>query len=246
MGTVEENLKHWKQYDWSKRGEEWSELWGGSGNQWAGAIRPRIASFVPCGTILEIACGYGRWSEHLVPLGQKLQLVDLFAGAVEACAERFRDAPHVRCFQTDGRSLPMAADRSIDFVFSFDSLVHCELPEMECYLAEIARTLKPEGVAFLHHSNMAAVLAERPGTHNRHWRAESVAASEIARKAGEAGLLCAGQEIVDWGVEASDCLSILVRPDSAWGGEPVVAYNAYFMAEAHSIRLRSSVQPGKK
>ena len=50
-------------------------------------------------------------------------------------------------------SLPMVEDQSIDFAFSFDSLVHVESDVLMGYLAELARTLKPEGVAFLHHSN---------------------------------------------------------------------------------------------
>src|SRR4030095_8370524 len=51
------------------RGEEWSSAWGGSEAQWLGAIFLRIRAFIPTDTILEIAPGFGRWtnfSEALV------------------------------------------------------------------------------------------------------------------------------------------------------------------------------------
>ena len=60
MPTVEQNRQIWNQdHDWTQQGEEWSEVWGGSEAQWFGAILPRIHAFVPTGTILEIAPGFG-------------------------------------------------------------------------------------------------------------------------------------------------------------------------------------------
>jgi hypothetical protein len=51
----------------------------------------------------------------------------------------------------------MIENGSIDFAFSFDSLVHAESDVMSSYAHELARVLKPGGVAFLHHSNLDAV-----------------------------------------------------------------------------------------
>jgi len=71
-------------------------------------------------------------------------------------------------------SLAVAADRSIDLVFSFDSLVHAERDVIGGYLNEFARVLADDGVAFIHHSNTGAY---EPGTydpHNIHWRATTV------------------------------------------------------------------------
>lgn len=50
----------------------------------------------------------------------------------------------------------MVADSSVDFAFSFDSLVYVEAEVLKGYLTELARVLKPDGVAFLHHSNLGA------------------------------------------------------------------------------------------
>jgi hypothetical protein len=64
--TDVKNRQHWKQdYDWPKQGEEWSSVWGGSEAQWFATILPRIHAFVPTGTILEIAPGFGRWTTYL-------------------------------------------------------------------------------------------------------------------------------------------------------------------------------------
>lgn len=244
MASIEENRDHWRDYDWSRGGEEWSDSWGGSEVQWQGAILPRIAPFLPCASGLEIACGHGRWSQHLRPFCRELILVDLVEDAVAACRKRFAGDRRVRCFQNDGRSLPMAAAQSLDFVFSFDSLVHCELAELEGYLAEVARALTANGAGFLHHSNFAAVLAAKPGSYNHFWRAESVSAEAVAEACRRLGLVCISQELVNWGgIPACDCFSVVTRPGSVWERELVRVENPHFMAEASSLQLRARVQP---
>lgn len=244
MATVAENLKHWTGYDWARGGEEWSDSWGGSRIQWEGSILPRIAPFVPCERALEIAPGFGRWSRHLRPLCGALTLVDLVGDAVAACRERFAGDSGVSCFQNDGRTLPMVEAGSIDFAFSFDSLVHCELPELESYLAELSGKLARQGAAFLHHSNFEAVLAARPGSYNHFWRAESVSADAVAAAAARSGLTCIAQEVVNWGgIEGCDCFSTLTRQGSRWERELVRVENPYFMEEARSMKLRATVLP---
>lgn len=244
MASVEENREHWRGYDWSHGGEEWSASWGGSETQWNGAILPRIAPFLPCLHGLEIASGHGRWSQHLRPFCRRLVLVDLVEDAVAACRRRFTGDRGVSCFQNDGRSLPMVAADSLDFAFSFDSLVHCELADLESYLCELARTLAPNGVGFLHHSNFAAVLAATPGSYNHFWRSETVSAEAFVEACGRAGLRCISQELVNWGgIVGCDCFSTVTRPGSIWERELLRVENPYFMAEAESLHLRASVQP---
>jgi hypothetical protein len=63
---------------------------------------------------------------------------------------------HIEYYVNDGRSLGMVEDSSLDFVFSHDALVHVEVEDMREYLRELALKLQPNGVAFLHHSNLAA------------------------------------------------------------------------------------------
>src|SRR5262249_17939159 len=125
MATVEQNRSAWNEtYSWEKRGEEWSEVWGGSESQWFGAIYPRLHRFIPTGTILEIAPGFGRWTHYLKNHCNKLFVVDLNERCITHCKERFADCTHISYHVNDGYSLAMVPDRSVDFVFCFDSLVH--------------------------------------------------------------------------------------------------------------------------
>src|SRR5437899_8768206 len=52
-----------------------------------------------------------------------------------------------------GKSLDIISDESIDFAFSFDSLVHADGEVIGTYLRQLARKLKPRGAGFIHHSN---------------------------------------------------------------------------------------------
>ena len=90
MPTIEDNISFWNgTYNWSKGGEEWSKTWGSSYMQWHGTILPRIRAFLPADTILEIAPGYGRWTEFLKDYCTSLMIVDLSEKCIKACRERF-------------------------------------------------------------------------------------------------------------------------------------------------------------
>ena len=64
--------------------------------------------------------------------------------------------PHISYHVNDGKSLAMVPDESVNFAFSFDSLVHADLDVLRAYLVELRNKLSPDGVAFLHHSNIGA------------------------------------------------------------------------------------------
>jgi SAM-dependent methyltransferase len=243
MPSIEDNLHQWgSQYDWHDRGEEWSEVWGGSRAQWLGSILPRVRAFLPAGRALEIGCGHGRWSRQLRPWCRELLLIDLAPGCVTACRELFRSDGAVRVEITDGHTLPGAGTGEIDFAFSFDSLVHAELDVLAGYARELARALAPGGVAFLHHSNFGAVLAARPGSENRHWRGETVSAEAFADCCRSEGLACPVQEVVDWGgVDSCDVFSVVTRPGSPFDHEPVRRVNPFFMGEAQSLAVRAAL-----
>jgi SAM-dependent methyltransferase len=240
---------------WVAGGDEWSGPWGGSESQWWGSLLPRIHAFVPAGVVLELGPGHGRWSRYLRPLADRLILVDVAEHCVEACRRMFADDPQVSCHLGDGTSLPMVADRSVDFAFSFDSLVHAEADVLEAYAHELARTLKPDGVAFIHHSNMAAyrqaaAVARRfPGRLRRRltihgvlvnvyaWRAESASAGLFARLCAEAGLSCVGQELLAWeyGRHLIDTISLVTPRGSRWERPYRVVRNRRLMQEAAAV-----------
>jgi SAM-dependent methyltransferase len=255
MPSIQQNLRLWSNdQSWEAQGEEWSVTWGGSAAQWEGAILPRIRAYLPARHILEIAPGYGRWTRFLATQGGTLTLVDLSSQCIAVCRERFSQLGHLRYHVNDGRSLAMLPDRAVDFAFSFDSLVHAELPVIESYLRELARVLTPNGVAFLHHSNLGALGP--PGLARRwlpnvlctalmargviapdHWRAYSVSADLVRDIAVSAGVPCIRQELVNWGCDRlSDCFSTVTPAESRWGRPLERVSNPDFMAEAEAIR----------
>jgi SAM-dependent methyltransferase len=244
MGTIDENLRFWSEtYTWFDDGEEWSEAWGGAEAEWFGMLYPRIHSFLPAGTVLEIAPGRGRWTEYLRYKTDRLIVVDLVKECVDALQVRFAGSSNIEYFANDGRSLPMVADQSVDFAFSFDSLVHAEADVLEAYISEFARTLMPDGVGFVHHSNLGEradpVTKEMPeGFVNYHWRATSTTAALFENLCERAGLQCISQEIVDWCGEPSlDCFSLFTRRTSKFARPNRVLRNDRFMVEAEGIRL---------
>jgi SAM-dependent methyltransferase len=262
MPDVEANRRQWDgAYAWPQSGDEWSAGWGGPDAQWHSTLLPRLRRFLPAPAILEIAPGYGRWTRYLVACCERYVGIDLSTRAVAACRRRFADVEHAEFHAGDGRARAPLADASIDLAFSFDSLVHVEEDVIGCYLEELLRVLTADGVAFLHHSNLAGCapvarplrralrLAERVRRRETggfdQWRARTMSAERLAALAAEAGLACIGQEIVNWlSGRLLDCISLVTPAGSRWERPNVVVHNPYFMAEAASSALAALVQAG--
>jgi len=256
MPTVEWNVETWdKDPRWIQDGEEWSVTWGGSEAQWFGSILPRIHAFVPTGTILEIVPGYGRWTQYLKGNCDHLIVVDQAEKCIKACQRRFAADANITYHVNDGRSSAMILDKSIDFVFSFDSLVHAEADVIEGYLDQLALKLNPNGVGFVHHSNLgvyqqaAAIIRQIPNEFrevvlNRtylsstQFRAASVTAELFQAYCRKANLQCISQETVNWGTEGLliDCFAVFTPSASVWSHPTKVLNNTEFMKEASLIR----------
>ena len=255
MGDVVDNLALWGSKEWPDAGEGWSEWWGDTSAFWYGGILPRIHPFVPTGTILEIAPGYGRWTNYLRQLCGRLVVVDLAEQCIDHCRRRFDEDDHIEYFVNDGRSLDMVEDHSVDFVFSFDSLVHVEVDVLEAYLGQLCKKLKPHGIGFVHHSNMgryrAAIrlarvlrLQTRTTLVERGvlpdliaWRAETVTAKVFSDLCERVGLRCVVQEEISWrrGFHLIDALSAFTPVGSQWDRPPRRTRNPLFRVEASRI-----------
>jgi SAM-dependent methyltransferase len=238
MPTVDDNRLCWgKQYDWKNSGDEWSQAWGGTEYLWFGTILPRILRFVPSANILEIAPGYGRCTQFLINLCNRLDLVDLNVNCIESCKNRFSDAHHINYHVNNGKSLGMIADNSVDFIFSWDSLVHCEADVLESYLAESARVLKPNGKGFFHHSNFGQyrdVNTDVTSYKNIHGRGETMTAQLFRDFCKKNGLFCARQEIINWGGDImNDCFSVFFKNMS---GSGKYIQNSEFHKECERIK----------
>jgi SAM-dependent methyltransferase len=258
MPSVLENLEMWNsRYVWTGAGEEWSEQFGGTEALWWFILYPRIHRFLPVRRILEIAPGYGRWTQYLKQHCDSLVGVDLSAKCVEHCTRRFSADPNVKFYVNNGCSLSMVADESIDFVFSFDSLVHAEKDVIENYLLQIAMKLRPDGAAFIHHSNLGSYpgrllllqhYGRLPSFFRRHfltetriedllsinawgWRASSMTAGLFREYCTRAGLKCVSQELFSWfkGECLIDAISVVARDGARWGTKSGYLENTEFV-----------------
>lgn len=255
MPSVEANKAVWGgDYVWTQGGDEWSAPWGSAATQWQCVILPRIASFLPAHTVLEIAPGYGRWTQFLQPQAQHLIVVDLSEPCIEACKSRFAEATNVSYYLNDGKSLAMVADESVDLAFSFDSLVHVDLGVLRSYLRGLSEKLSADGVAFIHHSNIGVharrwaikrrlprnlgnVLGPLRFAGHTHDRDFSVTATDVERVCREVGLVCIAQETLNWRQDLLiDAFSTITRPGSKWARPNRVWANGRFMRQAADAR----------
>jgi SAM-dependent methyltransferase len=190
---------------------------------------------VPAGRILEIAPGFGRWTKYLLAAAKVDYFgVDLSEECIKHCRHIFDDARNATFEQNDGLSLEMVPDASVDFVFSFDSLVHVERNVMESYIPQIVRKLTPKGIAFIHHSNW---LQAGQVDKNNHSRGESVSAKVVQDLVGVHHGVVLLQEMLNWGdTHLIDCFSIFGRSDSYSECVTEIIQNPRFMEEASIIR----------
>jgi SAM-dependent methyltransferase len=217
--SLEANQQRWAGHHWSKGGDEWSTLAGGTDRWWHGILLPRLMPMLyrlPAKPhILEIAPGHGRWTQYLLHHAGTLTAIDIDKGCLDACAKRFGGRMHG--VLGDGYTLGGPAERikgPIDFCFSYDSLVHAELDVMGSYLRELSRVLRPGAFAVLHHSNLAE--CDAPAGAAIHWRARSVGAGAIRERALSCDLAVPLQELCTKGSPGDraliDCITVLRKP----------------------------------
>ena len=215
MADVADLKAYYDAFDVKRSREYWARPWGGTHMQWYGAILPRIAAHLPCSTILEIGCANGRLSNYLRGHARHLHLVDVSEHWLAACRRRFQGDTGVQLHVNDGHSLRSIDDGTVDFAFSFFSLVHADTATMRSYVHELGKKLTANGVAFLHHSNAADCEFENGGGKGRYGRYndQSVGADLVSDLVHDAGLVCRGQETFSWdgSDDLTDCFTTFAR-----------------------------------
>ena len=95
--------------------------------------------------LLDIGCGWGRWSIAAARKGYRVVGIDSALEAAHAATRVSRQLGVAAAFAVaDGRHLPFA-DASFDAVFSYGVLQHFSKPDVRRTLAEVSRTLKDGG-----------------------------------------------------------------------------------------------------
>lgn len=218
MPSLEWNLQLWdRDFRWDSvaHGDGWSEMalfCGVPYETWKDQLRRTfIVPFVNPKTVaLEIGPGHGRWSLLLEPKVASLHLVDLSSSCIEFCKKRLAESKKVSYHVNDGKSLSMLEAASIDFVWSFDSFVHIEEPEVRAYARELRRVMKPQSLGVIHH----------PGNPTPEQRKNGMRSALDSRKFGAIlaeNSLHVIRQTSEWGSGCNmaltgDAITVLARP----------------------------------
>ena len=240
---IADNKTLWdRDYHWNNQGDEWSRAWGGPAMQWYGVLLPRIYRFLPTKNVLELAPGFGRWTQYLKNLCEEIIVVDLSNAAIDACKKRFDSDTNIKYYVNDGISLDMIQSNSIDFLFCFDSLVHANPTTLRNYVKQFDRILGNDGVAFIHHSNLKNHVEQITGIERLHLRDPDVNAELFEEMASEYNLQCISQELINWGgVSTIDCITMMTKKGSRFARANRKLDNSDFMTNANLLKKISTL-----
>jgi SAM-dependent methyltransferase len=108
-------------------------------------------------TALDVGCGVGVTDRHLVDPFEHVIGVDIFDGVLERAAAA---NPGVNYRLYDGRTLPLE-DGSVDVAFAICVVHHVPPPQWTAFVAEMARVLRPGGIAAIFEHNPINPLTRR-------------------------------------------------------------------------------------
>ena len=125
----------------------------GGGMMSAGLVSEIVRRLRPAGDVLELACGAGGFTEHLVALGRSVTVVD----ASPTMLERNRNAVGPRQVTYIEADLFTWSPRSTyDFVFFSSWLSHVPFTQFDSFWDMVRRCLRPGGrVAFVDEDDRA-------------------------------------------------------------------------------------------
>ncbi|MDA0171528.1 class I SAM-dependent methyltransferase [Solirubrobacter taibaiensis] len=153
---------------WSKYAREWAdrpdlnlgtqvlgEEWGGP--EFAARIIHEVAApYLGDVDVLELGCGGGKFSAHLRERTRHLTCADISSDMLARTRAHVGEGPDVRYLQLTGRNFNDVADASIDFIYSYDVLLHLQPQNVFSYLLDARRILRPGGVILIHAINLAS------------------------------------------------------------------------------------------
>ena len=101
------------------------------------------------GECLDVGCLDGKWATVLARYFTKVNLVDLTDLLVPLLTSKL-GAKMGKFYKTKGNELNGFNDRSIDFIFSLDTLVRTPKKDIFNYFLEFYRVLKESGICYIH------------------------------------------------------------------------------------------------
>ncbi|MDQ5914487.1 MAG: hypothetical protein QG584_369 [Pseudomonadota bacterium] len=110
--------------------------------------------------VLELGCGKAEKTRTLAETGRVAEILALEVDAIQHARNlEVTDLPNVRFAHGGAEAIP-AEDNSFDIVIMFKSLHHVPVEHMDAALSEIARVLKPGGLAWISEPVFAGELNE--------------------------------------------------------------------------------------
>lgn len=99
--------------------------------------------------VIDLGCLDGKWSMELAKYFHKVHCVDLTDELKSVLVTKLKDKMGI-FYKTSGNELYGFEKKSVDLIFSMDSLVRCPLSDIENYFKDFFRILRGGGVIYLH------------------------------------------------------------------------------------------------
>ncbi|MGI8461552.1 MAG: class I SAM-dependent methyltransferase [Solirubrobacterales bacterium] len=99
--------------------------------------------------VLDIGCGSGNLTRHLLDLGLEVTAADVSPHFLRLVERRFGTSARLRTLLLNGRDLSGLDARSMDMVCAYSVLHH--IPDYLAIVDEACRVLRPGGVVYLDH-----------------------------------------------------------------------------------------------
>jgi SAM-dependent methyltransferase len=116
-------------------------------------IFPYLRHDCKCG---EIGSGGGRIASKVAPRVSELVCFDISEKMLQNAKEKLVEYSNIEYILTDGKGFSDDLKETFDFIYSFDVFVHLDLHTIWSYFIEIKKTLKKDGKAFIHTTNLSA------------------------------------------------------------------------------------------
>lgn len=164
-------------------------------------------------TTMDFACGRGRIANILKQKYRKMILCDISERALAYCQDRFSDVSNIEYI----KSLPerlLINNESLDFIYSWDAMVHFNYKMLDIYISEFSRVLKKGGHCFIHHSNLEEcysndkLVKSENFNENIFWRAK-VSRKDVAKIARRNNFEILEQTNLKWRGVQVDCITLL-------------------------------------
>lgn len=164
MSESEDQARNVERFAQESLGELYGNSWGEpeSATWLAPVLREwLLPALVRHGRLCEIGSGGGRWSRYLVRTGKPALLIDgtpasetLIRALPWTDDERGSLRTNVEFLALPDGEVPSRYHGTVDYVFTFDTFVHFDLPLLVSYLRSISRVLAPGGVVHLHYADL--------------------------------------------------------------------------------------------